>query len=41
MNNIEKEALKLYEALVAKNDGNSGERDRLEKLLEDLAYNNT
>ena len=36
MQAMEKERMKLYESLVAKNDGNSGESDRLEKLLEDF-----
>jgi hypothetical protein len=33
---MEKESMKLYESLMTKNDGCSGERDRLEKLLEDF-----
>ena len=36
MQSMEKESMKLYESLVTKNDGNSGESDRLEKLLEDF-----
>ena len=36
MQSMEKDSMKLYESLVAKNDGNSGESDRLEKLLEDF-----
>ena len=36
MQSMEKESMKLYESLVAQNGGNSGERDRLEKLLEDF-----
>jgi len=36
MQSMEKESMKLYESLVAKNDGHSGESDRLEKLLEDF-----
>ena len=33
---MEKESMKLYDSLVASRAGNSGERDRLEKLLEDF-----
>jgi len=36
MVSMEKDCMKLYESLLAKNDGNSGESDRLEKLVEDF-----
>jgi hypothetical protein len=36
MQSMEKESMKLYQSLQAMNNGNSGEKDRLEKLLEDF-----
>ena len=38
MQALEKESMKLYDSLLAQNEGGSGsgEKDRLEKLLEDF-----
>ena len=37
MQAMEKESMKLYDSLLAQNEkGASGEKDRLEKLLEDF-----
>ena len=36
MVSMEKECMKLYDSLLAKNDSNSGESERLEKLVEDF-----
>jgi hypothetical protein len=36
MQSMEKESMKLYQSLQAKSGGNSGEKDRLGKLLEDF-----